>query len=110
MVTARFGLSIRRACGLVGLGRSTQQDQPHRADDSTLRGRLRELAEERRRFGAPRLHVLLRREGWRVNHKRTEWLYREEGLALRRKRHRKRAAGVRVTEVHPVKLDVSRPV
>jgi len=97
MVRERFGLSLRRACGLVGLWRSTQQYQPHRADDSVLRGRLRALAEERRRFGAPRLHVLLRREGWRVNHKRTERLYREEGLALRRKRHRKRAAGVRVT-------------
>jgi len=97
MVTTRFGLSIRRACGLVGVWRSTQQYQPHRADDSALRGRLRALADQRRRFGAPRLHVLLRREGWRVNHKRTERLYREEGLALRRKRHRKRAAGVRVT-------------
>ena len=97
MVTARFGLSLRRACGLVGLWRSTWQYQPHRADDRVLRGRLRELAEQRRRFGAPRLHVLLRREGWMVNHKRTERLYREEGLALRRKHHRKRAAGVRVT-------------
>lgn len=97
MVTARFGLSLRRACGLVGLWRSTWQYQPHRADDSALRGRLRELAEQRRRFGAPRLHVLLRREGWTVNHKRTERLYRIEGLALRRRRHRKRAAGVRVT-------------
>jgi len=58
---------------------------------------LRELAEQRRRFGCPRLHVLLRREGWVVNHKRVERLYRAEGLALRRKRHRKRAAGVRVT-------------
>ena len=98
MTIERFGLSIRRACRLVGLGRSTQQYrvQP-RADDAVLRRRLRELAAQRRRFGAPRLHVLLRREGWRVNHKRTERLYREEGLALRRRRHRKRAAGVRVT-------------
>jgi len=97
MVTARFGLSIRRACGLVGLWRSTWQYRAHRPDEQALRGRLRELAEQRRRFGAPRLHVLLRREGWMINHKRTERLYREEGLALRRKRHRKRAAGVRVT-------------
>ena len=97
MTVERFGLSVRRACGLVGLWRSTWQYQPHRADDRALRGRLRELAEQRHRFGAPRLHVLLRREGWVVNHKRTERLYREEGLALRRKRHRKRAAGVRMT-------------
>ncbi len=103
MVTARFGLSIRRACGLVGLWRSTQQYQPHRTDDHALRSRLRALAEERRRFGAPRLHVLLRREGWMVNHKRTERLYREEGLALRRKRHRKRAAGARVTLPPPTR-------
>lgn len=97
-VIERFGLSVRRACRLVGLGRSTQQYQPRpKADEAPLRQRLRELAEQRRRFGAPRLHVLLRREGWRVNHKRTERLYREEGLALRRRRHRKRAAGVRVT-------------
>jgi len=102
-VTARFGLSLRRACRLVGLWRSTQQYRPHRADDSALRGRLRELAEQRRRFGAPRLHVLLRREGWTVNHKRTERLYRAEGLALRRKRHRKRAAGVRVLLPRPTR-------
>jgi len=102
-VIERFGLSLRRACGLVGLWRSTQQYQSHRPDDRVLRQRLRELAEQRRRFGAPRLHVLLRREGWRVNHTRTERLYREEGLALRRKRHRKRAAGVRVTLPPPTR-------
>ena len=103
MVTARCGLSLRRACGLVGLWRSTWQYQPHRADDSVLRGRLRELAEPRRRFGAPRLHVLLRREGWTVNHKRTERLYRIEGLALRRRKHPTRAAGVRVTLPRPTR-------
>ena len=97
-MTERFGLSVRRACELVGLWRSTHQYRGRpRADEPALRQRLRELAEQRRRFGAPRLHVLLRREGWTVNHKRTERLYRLEGLALRRKRHRKRAAGVRVT-------------
>ena len=93
----RVGLSLRRACRLVGLWRSTWQYRAHRPDDRALRDRLRELAEQRRRFGAPRLHVLLRREGWMVNHKRTERLYHEEGLALRRTRHRKRTAGVRVT-------------
>lgn len=61
-----------------------------------MRKRLRELAEQRKRFGSPRLHILLKREGLVVNHKRTERIYREEGLALRRKRRRKGAAGVRV--------------
>lgn len=61
-----------------------------------MRKRLRELAEQRKRFGSPRLHILLKREGLVVNHKRTERIYREEGLALRRKRRRKGATGVRV--------------
>ena len=92
----RFGLSLRRACRLVGLSRSTQQYQSHRADETPIRHRLRELAEQRKRFGCPRLHVLLRREGLIVNHKRTERLYREEGLSLRRRKRPRRAAGVRV--------------
>ena len=54
------------------------------------------MAGERKRFGSPRLHILLKRERLVVNHKRTERIYREEGLALRRKRRRKGAAGIRV--------------
>jgi putative transposase len=46
---------------------------------------LRELAEQWKRFGSPRLHILLKREGLVINHKRTERLYREKGLALRKK-------------------------
>jgi putative transposase len=61
-----------------------------------IRNRLRELASLRKRFGSPRLHVLLRREGLVVNHKRTERLYREEGLSLRRRKRPRRTAGVRV--------------
>ena len=48
------------------------------------------------RFGSPRLHIMLKREGLVVNHKRTERIYREEGLGLRRKRRRKGTAGARV--------------
>jgi hypothetical protein len=54
------------------------------------------LAEQRHRFGAPRLHVLLRREGHQINHKRTERLYREEGLSLRLKKRKKRQSHLRV--------------
>jgi putative transposase len=57
---------------------------------------MRELAEQRKRFGSPRLHILLKREGLVMNHKRTERLFREEGLSLRKKRKRKGAAGTRV--------------
>jgi putative transposase len=91
-VREHYSVSERRACRLVGIGRSTQRYRPRaRADDQPLRQRLRELAAVRPRFGYRRLHVLLRREGVIVNHKRVERLYREEGLAVRR-RTRKRVA------------------
>src|SRR5664279_4084162 len=84
-------LSQRRACGLMELYRATCRYQPRRSEDQPLRVRLRELAEERRRFGYRRLQVLLEREGWQVNHKRVYRLYVEEKLSLRRKRGRKRS-------------------
>ena len=87
-------MSERRACGLLELERSTARYTCRRRDDTHLRARLRELAAEKRRYGYRRLHVLLRREGMRVNHKCVERIYREEGLSLRR-RKQKRAAGVR---------------
>lgn len=93
-----LGLSIRKACSLVGLGRSSYTYQPKPDGDGPVRQRLRELAQQRRRFGSPQLHVLLRREGLVINHKRTERLYREEGLSLRRRgRRHKRAPGARAS-------------
>lgn len=94
------GLSERRACGLVRLGRSTYRYQIRRAPQDALRTRLREFAAVRLRWGYRRLYVLLRREGHQVNHKRVYRLYREEGLAVRR-RPRKRAAQSRVPVVAP---------
>jgi putative transposase len=91
-VQAHYGLSERRACRLVGIGRSTLRYRSRpRPEEESLKRRLRELAAARPRFGYRRLHVLLRREGVRRNHKRIERLYREEGLAVRR-RTRKRVA------------------
>ena len=91
-----LGLSERKACELVDISASVYRYRPKESNDITLRERLRELAGERKRFGSPRLHILLKRERLVVNHKRTERIYREEGLALRRKRRRKGAAGIRV--------------
>jgi putative transposase len=88
------GLSRRRACRLVGISRSVAARAPKRArDHERLRARLRALAGERRRFGYRRLHELLRREGWPVNHKLVARLYREERLAIRRRGRQKRGAG-----------------
>ena len=80
----------------MNLSRTAYGYHPDPGDDTALRQRLRELAAQRRRFGSPRLHVLLKREGMVVNHKKTERIYMEEGLALRRKRRRKGAASARV--------------
>lgn len=65
-------------------------------DDSTLRARLKDLANERRRYGSPRLKVLLRREGFTDNHKRIERIYSEEGLQVRRRKRKRTARGRQV--------------
>jgi len=97
--------SERQACKTVGLHRSTYRYQLKPVDDTEIRVRLRQLAEQRRRFGSPRLHVLLRREGYLINHKRTERLYREEGLSLRLKRRRKRCSILRVVMNKPQRVN-----
>ncbi len=86
---------------MVDVSSSVYRYQPKPGNDDAVRRRLRELAEQRKKFGSPRLHILLKREGLVVNHKRTERLYREEGLALRKKRRRKGAAGARVVIPFP---------
>ena len=91
----RHGLSQRHVCRLVGIDRSTLRYQCKRADDSTLRQRLRELAAERRRFGYRRLGWMLARRGHTMNHKKLYRLYREEKLSLCRRGYRKRAVGTR---------------
>ena len=84
------GYSERRACKLMDMNRRTYRRMPAPDRNAALTIRLKELAEERRRFGSPRLLTLLRREGWVVNHKRVERVYRQEGLSLRQRRRRKR--------------------
>jgi putative transposase len=94
-VIERHRFSQRRACRLIGIDHSVLRYQRKRPDDATLRQRLRELAQQRRRFGYRRLGWLLVREGYRMNHKRLYRLYREEKLMVRRRRGRKRALGTR---------------
>lgn len=83
-------ISQRRACRLLGLSRSTLCYQSEKQlDDQALKQRLSELAGERRRFGYRRLHILLRREGIEVNHKRVYRLYSDADLAVRKRKRRK---------------------
>lgn len=85
----RYDFSERRSCSLASIQRSSLRYRALPDGNGELRARLRGLAEQRRRFGYRRLHVLLRREGWQVNHKRVQRLYGLERLSLRG-RHRKR--------------------
>jgi putative transposase len=64
----------------------------HRRDDKAIRSRIREIAMTRVPYGHWRIYILLRREGWRDNHKRVYRVYREEGLNLRSKRPRRNKA------------------
>jgi putative transposase len=84
-------MSERRACRVIDADRKSMRYRSTRDDDAGLREKLRELANQRRRFGYRRLHILLRREGVMINRKKTQRIYQEEGLAVRRRRSRRRA-------------------
>ncbi len=92
---ASLGMSERRACRVIGADRTSIRYRSRRDDDAELRARLCDLARQRRRFGYRRLHILLRRDGILINRKKTQRLYREEGLTVRRRKGRKRAVGTR---------------
>lgn len=93
-------MGVTRACGLVGISRSLLAYQPRRTVPEGLRERIGEIAAAKRRYGYRRVHVLLRREGWKINHKRTHRLYREAGLQVR-KRARKRIVQGERTPLQP---------
>ena len=84
-VRAAWRMSIRRACRAVPVDRSTYHYRSKRAGQAPLIKRIKEIVETRVRYGYRRIHVLLRREGWMVNHRRVRRLYAEEGLQLRNK-------------------------
>lgn len=88
-------MSERRACSVIAADRTIVRYRSRRPDDAELRGRLRDLANARRRFGYRRLFVLLRRQGETAGRNRIYRLYREEGLSVRRRRSRRRAVGTR---------------
>lgn len=90
-----FGLSENKACSFLMISKSSRR-YASRKDDVSLRARLKELAQEKRRYGCPRLHFLLKKEGLVKNHKRTERLYKEENLSLRTKKRKKVACHLRL--------------
>jgi len=88
-VQTAHAVSERRSCVALGVERSTIRYRSTRPDQAALRLRIRDLAKTRVRYGYFRIYILLRREGWMVNHKRVYRLYRDDGLSLRLKRPRR---------------------
>ena len=89
------GASQRRACAVLAVDRSSIRYARRRGDDAELRAKIREVAAERRRFGYRRVHVMLERQGVRMNLKKPRRLYAEEKLQVKRRGGRKRALGTR---------------
>jgi putative transposase len=89
VLQAEHGFKVTRACGLVNISRSLYRYRSRRPDCAQLRQRMGEIAGEKRRYGYRRIHVLLRREGWKVNWKKVYRLYREMGLAVRRRKRKR---------------------
>ncbi len=90
-----YGSSERRTCEVLTFGRSTCRYESVAAEQAALRMRIRDLAASRVSYGYRRIHVLLRREGWQVNHKRVYRLYSLEGLRMRPKRPRRHVSARR---------------
>jgi putative transposase len=93
-----YDISQRRACRLMGMVRSSLCYKSRQPDTSALKLRMRDLATARVRYGYRRIHVLLRREGWVLNHKKVYRLYKLEGLSLRLKKSKKRVSRLRVVQ------------
>jgi putative transposase len=94
MLVDRLGLSERRACRIAGQNRSTQRHCSQVApDDQALRARLRKISEQRPRWGYRRAHGHLLSEGWSLNRKRVQRIWREEGLRVPAKAKKRRRLG-----------------
>lgn len=100
-----LGLSGRRAASLVGMSRNTLRAAPQPDKDALVRKRLATLAQEKRRYGARRLHVLLKREGLVINHKKTERIYRELGLSIRTKKRKRLVNSLRLALPVPARVN-----
>ncbi len=85
-----WAVSIRRACGALRFDTSSYHYKSRRPEQAGLERRIREICETRVRYGYRRVHVLLEREGWAVNIKKTYRIYRELGMQLRRKTPKRR--------------------
>ena len=94
-------VSQRRACEVLQIDRSSLRYLSRRGDDIELRDAIKRVSRERRRFGCRRIHVMIAREGFEVNHKKVRRIYTEEKLQVRRRGGGKHALGTRKPMVLP---------
>lgn len=89
-ICREWGVSIRRACDALEMDLSTYHYRSRRPGQAPLETRIKEICETRVRYGSRRVHVLLRREGWMINHKKTRGVYNELGMQLRNRTPKRR--------------------
>ena len=70
------GRSERRACQLVGANRASMRYESNKSEEGLLKERITSIAHEKRRYGYRRIHVLLKREGIKINHKKLFRIYK----------------------------------
>ena len=85
----KLGVSQRRVCKVSGIYRSVLRYECKEDNEAVLRADIIRLATQYERYGYRRIHALLQIEGWRVNHKRVERLWLEEGLKVPKKQPKK---------------------
>ena len=85
-------MSVRRASGILQAGRSSYYYRSRKCDQEVLRAEIQDISKSYVCYGYRRIHTLLQRKGWQVNHKRVRRLYREEGLQLRNKRPKRKVS------------------
>ena len=103
-IVSHHDLNMRRACRLMKQSRSVQYYQSVKDPKQALRGRMREIAHTRVRYGYRRIHVLLKREGWQLGKNQAYRLYSEEQLQLRSKLPKRRKMVVtRQVKIKPAK-------
>ena len=89
LLLAERDFGVTRACGLMGISRSLYRYRSRWPDSAALRSRIEEIAALKRRYGYRRVYLRLRREGWPVNRKRVYRIYRDAGLAVRRRKRKR---------------------
>lgn len=95
-IVENYGFSERRACRLVGTNRASMRYVSRKTEEFLLRGKITAIAHEKRRYGYRRIHILLKRDGIQINHKKLFRIYKELGLKVLKRGGRKKALGQRV--------------